>query len=581
MKKKYYIGVFEGHYDPAAAIVCDGKVLAYSEEERHTRQKHAVGAYPVKALRYCLETAGISLEDVESIAVNWDLPAFTNGSMNAFFEKLNQEYDVNQGTLSWQKFMLNKFNSEKYTQYHHKQLRKAFGNVALPPIKSFPHHFSHCFQTFYQSPFEQAVCLTLDGSGDQNCTVIWKAEGDKITPIRNIEIPHSLGWVYAAFTEYLGFQAYDGEYKVMGLAAYGQPDSKLSEKVAKIIQWDDIQQTYRIDPSYVHYGEHTYSERFTDKLATLFHRQPRLSCEEITTWHENLAFAVQKRLEEVVVKLTEWAIDKTGISNVCIGGGVGMNVKMNQRIFESSKVSDLFVHPLCSDGGGAQSVALASCHQATGVLPEKLQTLALGYSETNESVQKMLDLVQLDYTYYEDIEDATAEELAQGKIVGWVQGNMEAGPRALGQRSILADPRNTKNRDKVNSIIKFREYWRPFCPSMTYEDVDRFFDAYTDAPYMVVAFKANDHLKEVAPAIVHTDQTARVQMVHQDVLPRYHKLLKRFESRSSIPILLNTSFNVKGEPLVTSAQDALRTFWSTGMDILVIENYMIRKPKLM
>lgn len=579
-KKHYFLGLFEGHVDPAAALVCDGRIIAYSEEERHTRYKHAPGDYPIRALKYCLDTAGITLDQVAGVGVNWNVTAFTDGTMEAFFTKLGQTYQVNPGTRSWQKFMLNKFNADNLRILHHKQWRRAFGDMDFPPLIPLPHHYTHAAQAFFQSPFHKALCLTIDGSGDQHCTVIWKCEGEKITPIKEILIPNSLGWLYAAFTEYLGFRAYDGEYKVMGLAAYGQEDPELSAKLDQIVTLDVEQGEYQVDPSYIHYGEHTYSDRYTDKLVTLFGRKPRISSNDITKWHENLAFAVQRKLEQVVVTLAEWAIAQTGITNICVGGGVGHNVKLNERLFESRKVEDIFIHPLCSDGGSAQGVALAACNKVTGILPEKLTTLAMGWNENNQSIEATLKLAQLDYEKPDDIFAATAKELAKGRIVGWFQGRMEAGPRALGQRSILADPRNTENRDKVNSIIKFREYWRPFCPSMIHEAAERYFDQYTEAPFMVIAFHVNQRLKKDAPAIVHTDDTARVQLVREEVLPRYHRLLKAFEECTGVPVLLNTSFNIKGEPVVCTVTDALRTFWATGLDILVLEDFMIKKPRL-
>jgi len=366
----------------------------------------------------------------------------------------------------------------------------------------------------------------------------------------------------------------------MGLAAYGEPDKDLRAKMDRIVfpAPDGIE--YRVDPTYIHYGPRSYSERFTDKLVELFDRKPRLSEEEITQWHENLAYAVQKKLEESVERLIRWAIRETGIRKVCISGGVGLNVKMNSSLFLLPEVDDVFAHPLCSDGGAAVGAALAACFERSGARPERLETLALGLEESNKTIERALKVARLEYEKPDDICEAVADQLAKGRIVGWFQGRMEAGPRALGQRSILADPRNVENRDKVNAIIKFREYWRPFCPSMTAEAASKYFGRYTNAPFMIIAFSANERLKQDAPAIVHVDGTSRVQMVHRDTLPRFHQLLKAFEKRSGVPVLLNTSFNVKGEPIVCTIQDALRTFWSTGLEILAAGDFLIRKPEV-
>jgi carbamoyltransferase len=405
-------------------------------------------------------------------------------------------------------------------------------------------------------------------------------EGDSIRPIRRIVMPHSLGWVYAAFTEYLGFEAYDGEYKVMGLAAYGSPRPELYAKMSRIVHAAEDGVEYRIDPTYIHYGPRSYSERFTDKLVELFGAKPRLRQEPITDWHQDVAYAVQQSLEEHVERLIRWAIEETGVRKVCIGGGVGLNVKMNSRLFHLDGVEDVFAHPLCSDGGAAQGSALATAFHLAGQRPEKLRTLALGLEESNETIETVLRLSRLKFERPADICDAVAAELSRGRVVGWVQSRMEAGPRSLGQRSILADPRMVENRDRVNAIIKFREYWRPFCPSITVEAANRYFDKSTYAPFMILAFRANDALRRDAPAIVHVDGTSRVQFVEPDVLPRYHRLLTAFEKRTGVPVLLNTSFNVKGEPIVATIHDALRTFWSTGMEVLAAGDFLIRKPDL-
>jgi carbamoyltransferase len=566
--------------DPAVAVVRDGRVLAYSEEERHVRIKHAANLYPAQALRYCLDVAGVPMDAVTAVAINWNLEAYTDGRMKAFYESLGTRYPIDENTRSWQTRNLRIRHVDVYRESHVAEWRRLFGAVRFPPIHAVPHHYVHAFHAYMESGFGEAVCLTVDGSGDQHCTVVWRCEGEKITPIREIVMPHSLGWVYAAFTEYLGFQAYDGEYKVMGLAAYGRSDAKLREQIGRIVSPAPDGVEYQVDPRYIHYGAHSYSARYTDRLVELFGRPPRRSDEEITGWHEDVAFAVQENLEETVIRLVRWAVEQTGLRKVCIGGGVGLNVKMNSRIFLLPEVEDVFAHPLCADSGAAAGVAIAACHQLTGARPKRLTTLALGPEESSETIEKTLTLARLVYERPANMCEAVAEELARGRIVGWFQGRMEAGPRALGQRSILADPRRAETRDKVNAIIKFREYWRPFCPSILAEAMPRYFDRYTDAPFMIIAFPANDRLRTDAPAIVHVDGTSRVQTVNRDDNPLYHALLCAFERRTGLPVLLNTSFNVKGEPIVCTVVDALRTFWSTGLEILAIGDFLVRKPGL-
>jgi len=407
--------------------------------------------------------------------------------------------------------------------------------------------------------------------------VLWEHRGDSLTPVHEEKIPNSLGWYYAAFTEYLGFRAYDGEYKLMGLAAYGKANPELIEKVGRIIQTvPEEPHRYRIDPSYIHYGEHTYSKRYTDKLIELFERPPRISTEEYSEWHEDLAFAVQYHLERVVTSLVEWGVEKTGISRVTIGGGVGLNVKMNSKIFELPSVFDVWAQPLCSDGGAAVGAALVAEHRATGIVPNKLIRLNYGFEEGD--VEFVLKQSKIAYTRSGNIARDVAAMIADGKIVGWFQGEMEAGPRALGQRSILSDPRDIASRDKVNAIIKFREYWRPFCPSMLAERAGDYLESFTEAPFMVMAFRATEKLKHDAPAVVHVDGTARVQLVEREILPGYHELISEFEKLTGVGVLLNTSFNVKGEPVVCTLRDALRTFWSTGLDVLAAGDFIVEKP---
>ena len=566
--------------DPAVAAIRDGRVLAYSEEERHVRIKHAPNRYPMSALRYCLDVADCDMEDVAAVCINWNIDAYTDGRMSAFFESIRAEHPIDDKTIAWQNSRLQLRSQDVYRENHEFEWRREFGDIRYPKIITAPHHYTHAFQAFMQSPFDHALCLTIDGSGDQHCTVVWRCEDDRIEPLKELNQPQSLGWLYAAFTEYLGFQAYEGEYKVMGLAAYGRPDADLKARILRIARPAADGVGYEIDGTYIHYGSHRYSKRFTDKLVELLGRPPRTPDEPITEWHENLAHTLQQILEEHVIRLVCWGIAETGFHNVCIGGGVGLNVKMNSRLFQLDQVHDVFAHPLCSDAGAAAGAALLVCQQNTGARPEQLSTLALGYEESGEDIVRILKSSGLLYETPSNICSSVAEELAHGRIVGWFQGRMEAGPRALGQRSILADPRQLENRDKVNAIVKFREHWRPFCPSIMAEYMDRYFDSFTEAPFMIISFIANEKLCKDAPAIVHIDGTSRVQMVHQAANPRYHSLLAAFNELTGVPILLNTSFNVKGEPIVCSARDALRTFWSTGLEVLALGDYLIRKPVL-
>lgn len=572
----YFLGIYEGHADPAVALVQNGKVIAYAEEERFIRFKHAFAIYPRHALKYCLDVAGITLSDVAAVAINWDIDAYSDGTMKKFYEDNENDYPIKKEV---KERLLGHFQRPVTEERHHGHWRRMFGDIKFPPIVCAPHHYTHAFQATMMSPFSESVCLTLDGHGEQYTTTVWEHRGENLTPIHRITVPHSMGWFYAAVTEYLGFDAYDGEYKVMGLAAYGRPNKELVEKLGKLILPDPGKPySYKIDHTYLH-GKNTYSSRFTDKFVELLGRPPKIASEEFTRWHEDLAYAAQYHLEQTATNLVRWAVKTTGISNVTVGGGVGLNVKMNSAIFDMPEVADVWANPLCSDGGTPVGAALIADHNATGSKPRPLTRLDLGYEEGNDVIEKALKTAKLTYHKSDDIQKEVAKELSEGKIVAWFQGRMEGGPRALGQRSILADPRKVESRDQVNAIIKFREYWRPFCPSITKEAAKDYFESYTEAPFMVISFKANDKLRQDAPAVVHVDGTARVQLVDEREHPKYHGLIKEFEKLTGVPVLLNTSFNVKGEPVVCTAKDALRTFWSTGLDTLAIGDFIVRKER--
>jgi carbamoyltransferase len=573
-----FLGIFEGHFDPAVAIVRDGRVLAYAEEERFRRYKHAPRLYPDYALRWCLETAGCSIEDIAGVGINWNAPAFADGRMAAFFDSMARAWPLDAGTVAWQRGLLSRFTPQALTTHHERQWRRLFGERRFPPLMYFPHHEVHAFQSFRQSGFAEALVLTIDGSGDDACTVLWRGDTHGLTELRRIQMPHSLGWVYAAITEYLGFEAYDGEYKVMGLAAYGSPNQDLAERLRRVVYVADDGIEYRVAPEFIHYGPHSTSDRYTDHLPTLLGRPPFTKGDTHEAWHRDLAYETQALLEAHVERLVLWGVRETGLRHLCIGGGVGLNVKLNSRLFRHVELQDVFAHPLCSDGGAAHGVALMACAHAEGTAPERLDTVALGPAFAHADIVRALEIAKVPYTVPERLADTVAAELAAGRIVGWVDGRMEAGPRALGHRSILADPRHVDARDRVNAVIKYREMWRPFCPSMPAERASDYLVRHTRAPFMIIAFEANERMAREAPAVVHVDGTARVQLVDATLEPRYHALLTAFGARTGTPILLNTSFNVKGEPIVCTPFDALRTFWSTGLDLLVLGDCLIRKP---
>ena len=384
-----------------------------------------------------------------------------------------------------------------------------------------------------------------------------------------------MGWFYAAFTEYLGFEAYDGEYKVMGLAAYGKGDAELEAKVAKLV-WYDGQGGFETDPMLLSRGKRSFSYYYPDALAEYMGRNPRADNEEITPWHIDLAYAVQKRLETIVEKMLQYWVAQTGMRNLAVAGGVGLNVKMSGTLFTSGLVDDIFVHPLCADAGVSIGAAMVLEYFKGELELSRLQDVYIGPSYDDEEIERVLQACKLPYTREESIAKSVAELLAQGKVVGWFQGHMEGGPRALGNRSILADPRHVESRDRVNAVIKFREFWRPFCPSMTPVGSERYLAKYTHAPFMVLAFQASEGAEQEVPAVVHVDGSCRPQIVEADNA-RYFELIQEFEKISGVPCVLNTSFNIKGEPIVCTPHDAIRTFAATGLDALAIGPFLLMK----
>jgi carbamoyltransferase len=460
------------------------------------------------------------------------------------------------------------------------ELVQAFGiaPAALPEMRYVAHHRAHAAAAFYLSRHPEALVVTLDGSGDRDCTTVWRGRGVELTPLHRIEIPHSLGWFYAAITELLGFQAYDGEYKVMGLAAYGRPNPNLAGRLAEVLRPGPLGFDYVLDPRFIHHGPHTYSSRFTDHLVDLLGVAPRQGARPIEAIHEELAFEAQRLLEDTVVRLVEHFQRETGLTNLCLGGGVALNIKMNSRLHKTGRFDHVDAFPIPGDSGLAIGATVASWVEESGRRPEPIDHVYLGPGWSDAEVEHQLRACGVAFAVHEDIAEAAAARLAEGKVVAWFQGRMEGGPRALGGRSILADPRAIAARDRVNGAIKFREYWRPFCPSLTAESAARFLQRADRAPFMILAFDATDEARAAVPAVVHIDGTMRAQTVDASTNPRFHRLLTAFERRSGVPVLLNTSFNVKGEAIVCTPRDALRTFFSTGIDALAIGRCLVEKP---
>ncbi len=573
--KKYILGIND-FTDPSIAIIRNGEVKFYIEEERLNRIKHSHNIFPTKSINEAFNYLGISFKNIKAIAYNWDFRKYENGHLKKFFLNLNKKYKIDKNTKSWQLERLKNRNLKKFKKKLEKNLYSEFGYFKLPKILFFQHHYVHAYQSFAHSGFKEAIVLSMDGSGEENCTTVWKCKKDNIKKIDEFNIPHSLGWYYSAFTEFLGFKAYDGEYKLMGLAAFGKENLKIRKKLKKILKFDEKKSIYELNPYFIHYGTHTYSGRYTDKLVKLL-GLPKKSKDKFTNYHKDLAYEVQRLLEECVLKLCQKYYKITGIKNICLGGGVGLNVKLNSKIFNEKFVENIFPNPLCPDNGASVGAGLLADIKLNKNKVKPLKTLSLGPNYKARYIEKLLKENQIEYIKPKNIYNYTAKLLAGKKIIGWFQGRMEAGPRALGNRSILGDPRSITTRDKINKIIKYREMWRPFCPSFLAEKVNNFFQKSYDSKFMTISFNAKDNLKKIAPAIVHVDKTCRIQSVDKKYNSRFYKLIQEYYKITNVPALLNTSFNIKGEPIVCSPNDALRTFFSTGIDVLVLEGFIILK----
>jgi carbamoyltransferase len=568
---------FPNYADPSAAIIDDGKVVAFVEEERLVRNKHATGYFPSRAVRWVLTAAGLGINDVDAITIGWDCGMHDDGRLAAHFESINALYPPTDFDLAYQRNRLSSYTRDRYGAMIRRHLRKMFGDGELPPLVYVPHHLAHAVMAHCHSGFGDSLVLIVDGSGEAATCSWWMIRSGRLELLHEVRTPHSLGWFYSAFTEFLGFDAYDGEYKVMGLAAYGEPDPAFSSKLEQLI-WYDGRGGFESRPEILSMGPRTHSAYFPDALIEYLNVCPRADGAEIEPWHMRLAYEVQQRLESIVQDMVRYWRARTHLDDLCLSGGVALNVKMNGNLFAAGHVNDIFVHPLSSDTGMSVASGLTHAYLQGGLESRRLEAVYWGPDYGDDMIEKTLQACGISYSHEPAIERRVAELLADGQVVGWFQGRMEAGPRALGGRSILADPRQAQARDRVNEVIKFREFWRPFCPSMTEEAANRFLKKHTHAPFMILTFETPPHAKEEIAAVVHVDGTSRVQIVYEDINPRYFRLLQEFENIAGVPVLMNTSFNVKGEPIVCSPHDALRTFFATGMEALAMGPFLIKKP---
>jgi carbamoyltransferase len=578
------LGLFASGPNTSACLLKNGEVIAFAEEERFTRVKLASGAIPTRSAGFCLKEGGITLADLDCITVGWAMNKYPEMMQKFYAENMNHPAKDEYSKI-YEGISLAEKNPVYFTRKIEMAFRRGGYQGKFPKVIYHHHHLSHAYSVFYPSPFEEAILLIVDGSGEELGTSIWIGRGDEIKLHKEIKLPHSLGFYYAALTEYLGFSVFTGEGKVMGLAPYGKPDLELRKKLDKLL-WIEGDE-YRVDPEYIYFAPRTHSFRHTDKLTELLGQLPRVPESKISDWHINLAWETQHKLEEVVKHLVREAIKQTGINNVCIAGGVAMNCKMNGVVSNMEEVGQCFVIPASTDAGCSLGSAILQSRDVPGIR-EKTRKLSVysGPQFSNEQIKALLDEAKIRrYEKFSDDElfEYVGKRLADGAIIGWFQGRMEVGARALGNRSILANPAYPDMKDKINREVKHREYFRPFAPAVMAEHAPEYFRIKNHQQYepfhtwMLQAAQVLPEKEKEIPAVVHADKSIRPQVVSANSNPRFHRLLSAFKKHSGVPVLLNTSFNVRGEPIICRPDEALRCFASNGLDMLVMQNYVLEK----
>lgn len=556
-----------------ACLFSDGKLVAMAEEERFVRIKCASEFFPTQSILYCLKEGGLTLGDIDTVALAWDYSKYPDAINDAMKNIKGRELDP---LADVSESIIHQKLSPELTLFNVKIALKKIDQKASPDIKWFSHHKCHAASVHYLSNFENSAVLVMDGSGEDIATTTWAGQGSDLSLIDEWKLPDSLGWFYAGMTEWLGFKAYSGEGKVMGLAAYGNPLPEVAEKLKKFCTPDE-EHIYRIDPTFVYYGTRTYSCKFTDKLIDLL-GEPRRPESELTQYHIDVAYETQKRLEDVATQLATRLLKKTGTENLCISGGVAMNCKMNGILSTLEGVENVFINPASHDSGTALGAALLAIKEnGDNPCDTHLTHAYWGPSFEDDEIESALKHCGLTYSKETNIAEKTAELLADSKIVGWFQGRAEFGARALGGRSILGNPMNPYMKDIINAQVKYREAFRPFAPSMIAEVAEKYMVEPKYSPFMILAYPFQDEFKELFPSIVHIDGSVRPQTVTKENNVLYWDMINRFGEKTGHPIVINTSFNIRGEPIVSTPLEAIRCFYSTGMDALAIGSFLLTK----
>lgn len=547
-------------HDSSACIVRDGELLFAVAEERLSRIKHDAG-FPRLAIQACLDFSGVPAAQLDEVCFGWpvagatlrhDLKCFATGRMPATYQNGLNSF------LHFLSMWHQRGGAKRFTQH--------FGSVKTR-MRFVDHHLAHAISAYAFSGFADSAVVVMDGRGAWEATSIWHGRDGRLEHILTIPFPDSVGHFYSEFTEYLGFQRYSDEWKVMGLAPYGQSGMDLSAFIEPLGH-----------PYKVHTSRLIASGADPFAAMTKLLGPARVPESEIDDRHKNIAYAVQEACEIAMMSVVKLAMQKTGSCNLCMAGGVALNSKANGKIAACGLVDNIFVQPAASDDGVALGAALAPYLDGGGKLPNRAMRHAyLGPAFEDEAIESALRTYKLRYTRVDDVAASAAELLAQGKIIGWFQGRMEFGPRALGSRSILADPRDPEMTAKVNRAVKFREWWRPFAPSFKKEAAGDYLESVSDSPFMILTAQVRQEKRAVIPAVTHVDGSARPQTVEKETNPLYWRLIDEFGKRTGVPVIMNTSFNLRGEAIVHTPTDAVRTFFSSGMDALCIGSFLVEK----
>jgi len=592
------LGISAFYHDSAAALVVNGKIVAAAQEERFSRKKHDA-RYPYNAIKYVLDEAEINLNQVNHI-VFFEKPFLK-------FERLLETYlafapsGFGSFCMSMPIWLREKLFQKKFLFEKLKLNDKNFDDI--DKIYFSEHHYSHAASAFFPSPFKDAIVLTLDGVGEWATTTVAEGSGNKLNLLKEIHFPHSIGLLYSAFTYYTGFKINSGEYKVMGLAPYGEP--KYKDVIMRELIDLKNDGSFKLNMKYFNYA--TGLTMTNQKFSNLFKNPVRDPKKDLLTqFHMDIAASIQSVTEEIILKLTKSISKEFDSRNLCLAGGVALNCVANGKILKEKIFDNLWIQPAAGDAGGALGAALAFWFKELNNprevnLKDAMMGSYIGPSFSEELIEKKLKLLNANFQKLseENLINIVAKELNNEKTVGWFQGRMEFGPRALGSRSIIADPRSDKMQKELNLKIKFRESFRPFAPSVLREDLKDWFEIDYDSPYMLLVSNVKKDVqipmsekskklfgieklnikRSSIPAVTHVDYSSRIQTVHKDTNPKYHKLLSQFKINTGCPILVNTSFNVRGEPIVCTIEDAFRCFMGTNLDILVCENFILYKEK--